>query len=115
VCRLCEELARCHGVNPLAPWFDLSAEEMARAERVGAGMPDTAESLLLDRYVLDSDAPGPCPVRTAEPTKHYGVFDRRLGRHAILPDATLCWGMTIDRALDCLNELRGGMQADRAA
>lgn len=74
---------------------------------------DSPESLLIDRYVLDEEAPGPCPVRDAEPDRHYGVWDRRLGKHAILPDATLCWGMPIDRALDCLNELRGGMMAER--
>jgi len=73
------------------------------------------ESLLQARYVFDADSPGPCPVRDAEPDRHYGVVDRRLGRHAILPDATLCWGMTSDRALDCLIELRGGATAGRGS
>jgi hypothetical protein len=33
----------------------------------------------------------------------------------MLPDSTLCWGMVIDRALDALNELRGGRPAERVA
>lgn len=71
------------------------------------------EVLLQERYVLDVDSPGPCRVREINPDRHYGVIDRLRSKHAILPDATLCWGLTIDRALDCLNELRGGLRADR--
>jgi hypothetical protein len=85
--------------------------EMLRRE-----LSDAPDSLLRERYVLDAESPGPCPARTAEPDRHYGVIDRlRDGKHAMLPDATLCWGMTIDRALDCLNELRGGQMAERTS
>jgi hypothetical protein len=84
--------------------------EMLRRE-----LTESPESLFEERYVLDANAPDEsAPVRAQEPERHYGVIDRRLGKHAILPDATLCWGMTIDRALDCLNELRGGQMAERS-
>jgi hypothetical protein len=47
-----------------------------------------------------------------DPARHYGVIDNAEGRHAILPNAVLCWGMAHDEALDALLELRGGLRAD---
>ena len=66
---------------------------------------DAPESLLDERYVIDDQAPN---NDFYGPERRYGVIDRRSGRHAMLPNATLCWGVTIDYALDMLNELRGG-------
>jgi hypothetical protein len=71
----------------------------------------TPESLLEERYRLDDQAPN---NEVYGPLLRYGVIDRRSGQYAMLPDATLCWGLTIDRALDALNELRGGRMAERS-
>lgn len=70
-----------------------------------------AATLIAERYILRDDA-GASPG-VDDPALHYGVWDRLSARWAILPDATYCWGQPIDRALDCLNELRGGMDAER--
>lgn len=48
------------------------------------------------------------------PHCRYGVLDTEKGTWAMLPDATMCWGMTADRALDALIELRGGRRAERS-
>ena len=63
------------------------------------------------RYILRDDA-GAYPG-VDDPEKHYGVWDNAIRQYAILPDATYCWGMIIDRALDALNELHGGLPAER--
>lgn len=68
--------------------------------------------LLRERYVVRDDAGAKPGVD--DPALRYGVRDTLADKWAILPDATLCWGMTHDRALDALNELRGGMRAERS-
>ena len=73
----------------------------------------TSERKESTRYVLRDDAGADPGVD--DPATRYGVWDEHGRRWAILPDSTYCWGMVIDRALDALNELRGGMRAERAA
>lgn len=74
-------------------------------------------ALMTQRYILDRNAPDPTDPEVAAEYRngrHFGVYDKETGKSAILPDATLCWGLDINRALDCLIELRGGRMAERA-
>jgi hypothetical protein len=66
--------------------------------------------LLHERYVLNPKAGADPGVD--DPALHYGVIDTMTGKHAILPNAVLCWGLPYDEALDALIELRGGRRAD---
>lgn len=82
---------------------------MSSSDRTPSALPDTPESLLAERYVLDDQAPNNAVYG---PERRYGVIDRRNGTHAMLPNAVLCWGLTKDDALDALIELRGGAYAE---
>lgn len=75
-------------------------------------MPDALSNepsvLLRERYVIDDQAPN---NEVYGPERRYGVLDTMTGKHAMLPNAALCWGLTHDEALDALLELRGGPRA----
>lgn len=67
-----------------------------------------------ERFTLTEEAPAPPSLYGF--ARRFGVLDRETNRGdgmAMLPDGTLCWGMTQDRALDALIELRGGARAER--
>jgi hypothetical protein len=68
-----------------------------------------------ERYVLRDDAPpnepGTHPDYWRE-DRHFGVWDKAKMKWAMLPNATLLWGLTADWALDGLNEMRGRYRAE---
>lgn len=68
-----------------------------------------------ERYILRDDAPadGPDVHRDyIDQGRHFGVWDKKLGKWAMLPNAKMLWGMVYDRALDGLNEMRGRYRAE---